>query len=205
MARSLCLSRGGVVGASVSPERGLSVIAWPGGAVEAALEPEPLKGYGEEVPEAGVTLDGGTRQTVTPLGDVAGHALVETYVMRAGQWTLVESEVMWDASGPRWPRDAEETALAAAQAAILGQAGEAAGYVAPGKAFLERSLAELRGNYDGCARAVYQTSGDVVALVKVVSSNLARIDLARYSCARLGGRQGEWKLEAFEICREREN
>lgn len=196
--RTLALSAGEVVQGSLSPERGLSVLAWPEGVAELSVEPEPVSGYAQMTDDAGVYVDEATRQFVTPLDDVARHALVQTLQLSNGEWRMIASEVMWAADGPKWPDNPEDTAIAACQAAILHLPGEASGYVAPAAAQAERRILDLYGRFDGCAKATYSHNNDV-ALVRVEGPNFARVTYAGYSCSRLGGMQGEWRLDDFYV------
>ncbi|MDO4547169.1 MAG: hypothetical protein Q4D04_03630 [Clostridia bacterium] len=199
LARAIALSRGTIVPGSVPGGRGLSVVAWPGAIAEVFAQVQPLTGYESEAPLTEIYIDETTRQTITPLGDVVGHAIVTTKRLAQGEWTVLSSEIMWATDGPKWPQTPEDTAIAAAQAAILNLRGEARGYIAPGRADVERRLTELGGTYDGCAKATYGASADVVALVKIERENLAGVTFARYFCSKMGGGQGEWRLERFDI------
>ena len=146
----------------------------------------------------GVTLlnDSAVR-LLRPFGDSAGHASLETWAQTPQGWQPVASEPMWEKGAPIRPETPEATAIAAAEAAQLGLAGEAAACFAP--TFPCTEIIRRLSDYDGCIPLRHALPGgeSAVGLMKL-DGNLLRIIPAVYA-ASPGGAYGFWQLTKLEI------
>jgi len=147
--------------------------------------------------------DGGLFTAVTALGDRVGHGMLEQWLVDGGGPTLVSSEATWSRGGPDWPGTAEETMIAAAEAALAGLPAEAEGYLSPALA-AERPLARLSEICDLCVPMKYglPDARPCVGLLKAVNDHLATVRPLYYRAEPVGSRQGPWQIERLRVGEE---
>ncbi len=141
--------------------------------------------------------DRNTLRLLRPLGDIVGHAQLETWQNADKGWMLVESEPMWLNGSPNLPQTPEETAVAAVEAAQLGVLQEAQSYCAPLSDCME--VLKRAQNYSGCVPLRYPLPGGeaAVGLMKMDGA-LLRITPLYYQAVR-GGIHGAWQLQAMRL------
>lgn len=131
--------------------------------------------------------------------DLVGHARLE--VWRLEESLALESvEPAWADGAPHWPESAENTVLAALQAAFLGLDGEAEGYLAPKFAGSGLIRARMRG-FNGCTALKYALpdARNAVGLLRAEAPNFARVTPLYYRASPMGGPQGAWRIESLEF------
>lgn len=139
---------------------------------------------------------GGRVRCITRLNDIAGHARAETWLVNEDGLNMEISEFMWSDGAPRVPKSPEETARAAAEAAILGIGGEADAFLSP--VLRGRGYARERVNgADACVAMKYAppSSENAVGLVYTESEYFARVEPLMYRAAVVGGDGGTWLIE----------
>lgn len=196
LTRRFTLSGGRVLPASLAGAQGLWAVAWPGGALEIELTPEMLS-PAAQAPFSPLNLPGaaqqedGTVRVLEPLEDTVGHVRLNSYRLEGGAWKAVHSEILWSQGGPRWPATPEQTALALAEACLLGLADEARGYLLPGA-----PLPGLEGA-SACVPMRYPAPGGraAVGLVYLQGDSLAAVRPMYYRAVATGGPQGTWRLD----------
>lgn len=144
--------------------------------------------------------ENGLLRARTDLNDTARHARMDTYRPTAASLEPLQTEYMWSEGGPKWPDSAENAAIAAVEAAMLGLDGEAEGYLAPamrGKDLLRRIASE----YDAVIPMRYAApkSLPAVALTKKTSARTAKVTPLYYRAVPEGGPQGVWLIDRMEI------
>ena len=149
---------------------------------------------------ARIDISGALVHAVVHEEDIAGHARLETWRIADGALIREGVESAWADGAPHWPQTAQDTMLAALQAAFLGLSGEADGYLAPqlaGGGLLERCVE----GYNACAALKYglPDARGSVGLLRAEAPNCARVFPLYYRAAPMGGMQGPWRIEAVEI------
>ena len=131
----------------------------------------------------------------TERNDTVGHARIERYRASGAGLEMLSSELTWARGAPDWPRNAQDTALAALEASLLGLEGEADGYLAP--ELRGRGLvAGLCAGAMGCGAVKYAPPGAdaAVALFYARGERLAQAECVYYRCVPVGGAQGLWQI-----------
>lgn len=140
----------------------------------------------------------GRLDCATDRNDTVGHAVLERWQASGEGLRLLSSEGAWTHGAPRWPDTAENTAIAAFEAAILGLAGEADMYLAP--ELRGRNLPKsLAGDAIACGAVKYAPpdAKSAVALFIRVADRHARADCVFFRAVPAGGNQGPWQLTAL--------
>ena len=133
-----------------------------------------------------------TVRALTDRRDVAGHGLLERWLLNASGLALISSEPVWMDDAPRQPASPEQAALAALEAALLGFTEEAAGYFVPTAA--ERFPLERIGDLGEMALPMkYGSPGGApsVGLLHVESANTALVRPVFCHAVQTGG---QWRL-----------
>ncbi|MGI6239640.1 MAG: hypothetical protein ACOYI5_08455 [Christensenellales bacterium] len=143
--------------------------------------------------------DSGGVRALTKLGDTVGHARIEMWALLAGALEPVDSEYAWANGTPDWPKTAEDTALAAFEAAILGLDAEAEGYLAPPLRASAR-MARLAEGYSAATRLKYALPDhrQAIGLVRAETDRCAAVVPVYYKASAMGGAQGAWAIDALE-------
>lgn len=143
-------------------------------------------------------LDGGAAlRLLHPLGDTAGHAILETWALTPQGWQLTASEPMWENGAPIRPETPEAAAIAAVESAQLGLSNEAAACFAPGIPCAD-VLAQA-ASYDGCVPLKYPAPGGEPSVgLMQLRGHVLHIIPARYA-ARPGGLNGAYQITKLEI------
>ena len=146
-----------------------------------------------------IEIEGPIVRALAALEDTVGHARLETWHLGETGAVLESAEPVWAEGGPRWPRTAEDTVLAALEAAFLGLTGEAEGYLSP-QLHGRGALAALAADFDACAPLKYAPPGarNAVGLLKAEGENFVRVTPLFYRASPLGGAQGPWRVDALE-------
>jgi len=143
-----------------------------------------------------IYLEGNIICALTDFSDIAGHAKLERWAAGPEGLNLLNSAPAWASGEPRWPKTAEDTAIAAVQAALLGYTDEAEGYFtpAPGNAF---PLANIKETCDLCIpmKYAYPDSHPCVALVRLENDCVASVSPLRYSARMTCSLQGAWMID----------
>ena len=192
----LTFSAGKLLPVSLDGAQGLCAVAWPGGAVEVEMTPQALAAA-EAAPFSPLALPGAVQQedgsvrALEPLNDTVGHVRLNTYRLEGGAWQIIHTETLWSQGGPRWPVTPEETAMAMAEACLLGLHDEARGYLLPGT-----PLPSLEGA-TGCVSMRYPLPGgrSAVGLIYLAADSLAVVQPMYYRAVATGGPQGTWRLD----------
>ena len=145
--------------------------------------------------------EGGVEAFV-PEGDFAGHGRLETWQWAGDALHLARTELLWADGAPRWPRTPEETALCALQAARLGLAQEAQGYLAPTAECREAfALARESG---GAVALPWGMPGGIpcVGLLSRPQGPVLTVSPVAYSAERTGTAQGPWRLTRLAPLRQ---
>ena len=133
--------------------------------------------------------------------DTVGHARLMTFRTAGDGVELAECEPMWVPGAPHWPDSPEKTAMAAAEAAILGLWDEAEGYLLPERRENLREVLRACGEYQ-CAAPLPVTPPDgrsAIALCRATGRHTGDARALRYHAVPGGGSQGPWRLDALEI------
>ena len=149
---------------------------------------------------AKIEVEGGLVRVIVPQGDLVGHAQLETW--RATENALVreECESIWESGAPRWPQTAEESAIAALEAAFAGRDSETEGYLAPQFGGILR-LRDCIRDFSGCTALKYPLADGraAVGLLHSLAPNFAHVVPLYYRAAMTGGAQGPWQIESLEF------
>lgn len=115
--------------------------------------------------------------------DIAGHASTEKWRLTPSGPELISSEPGWQNGRAKAPETAEETAVAAVQAALMGKADEAAGYLSE-EMKNKNVLDALFGKYDLCTTMKYAHPDNrpCIALVRLAGEHMAVAEPMYYSC-----------------------
>ena len=136
-------------------------------------------------------------------GDTVGHARLITLRDGPDGAEVAEVEPMWELGAPRWPDTPHRTALAAAEAAVLGLWDEAEGYLSPEAR--ERLAPVIRecGEYQCAAELPAPLPGgrSAVALCRATGKNTGEAQALTYHAVAGGGSQGYWRLDSLEWAR----
>jgi len=135
-------------------------------------------------------------RSLTETGDVTGHVISRTWDIGANGPDMLSEQVLWSDGGPKWPRDAENAAIAACQAAILGLWDEAEGYLET----RQRGTGLMQKLCNGAADCIslpysLPDSRRAVGIVRRISPNWAKADALYYRARPDGGMQGIWEIE----------
>ncbi len=162
-----------------------------------ALDPELLRLSALDVEALG---DGSVRALVD-VDDQVGHVQLMTYRPSASGYELAQAEPMWASGAPKWPQTAEDTALAALQAARLGLVDEAGAYFAAGLPGVGGAALAEAARSDGAVALKYPlpTGEQAVGLLKLIGDNAAMVTPVSYRALARGGSQGVWRLESLEL------
>lgn len=166
-----------------------------GGQYLATLAPDLSAQTGLVVADAIEPSDGGLFSAFSALGDTVGHARLEQWLVEPDGPRCVSSEGAWAGAGPRWPDTAEDTMIAAVEAALAGLPGERDGYLSPALA-QNRPLDAIADACDLCVPMKYPLpdATPCVALVKQLNPHLATARPLHYRAEPVGGPQGRWMI-----------
>ena len=143
-------------------------------------------------------MDGGMFTAIVDLGDRVGHGRLEQWLLDADGLTRASSEAVWSRGAPRWPATAEETMLAAVEAALAGLDDEAEGYLSPALA-AGRPLRAIGEVCELCLPMKYglPEPRPCVGLLHAQNDHLAAVRPLYYRAEPSGGRQGPWQIVAI--------
>lgn len=115
--------------------------------------------------------------------DVAGHATVEKWRLTAEGLELISSEPGWKDGRAKKPETAEQTAIAAVQAALMGKTEEALDYLTE-ELREENPLDQFFGKYDLCTEMKYAHPDNrpCIALLRLAGERMAVAEALYYSC-----------------------
>ena len=171
-----------------------------GGQYLAALAPDLSALLGTLEADAIEPADGGLISAVVSLKDRVGHAQLEQWIVDGDGLRRVSSESAWSAGAPRWPDTAEDTMIAAVEAALAGLPAEAEGYLSPALA-TGKALASIGQICEGCAPMKYGMPGEraCVGLLRAENAHLAVARPLYYRAEPSGGQQGPWQIVALSL------
>ena len=171
-----------------------------GGQYLVALSGDMSRLLGQLTADSIAPSDGGLYSAVISLRDSVGHGRLEQWLADGTGLTPVSSENVWSDGGPRWPKTAEGTMIAAAEAMLAGLPAEAEGYLSPALA-ASRPLDNIAEACDLCVPMAYAGPDPrpCVGLLKSVNDHLAEVRPLYYSAAPSGGRQGPWQIEGMAV------
>lgn len=137
-----------------------------------------------------------TVRALTGRGDVAGHGTLERWRLDEFGPVFLSSEPVWMEGTPRLPSTPEQTALAAAEAALLGLFDEASEHLSPslrsGSAL--DAIAEL-GSLCLPMKYAPPDGQSAIALLRMESANSAVVHPLYYQAEH---RSGRWMLTSLE-------
>ncbi|MBQ3574644.1 MAG: hypothetical protein IJA26_03195 [Clostridia bacterium] len=131
--------------------------------------------------------------------DIAGHATTERWRLTAEGLELLSSEAGWAGGSAKHPQTAQQTALAAVQAALMGNLEEA-------EAFLSEELAQgepfadIIGKYELCTDMKYAHPDNrpCIALIRLENEHMAIAEPLYYSCEKKNGAFSISRLEFMD-------
>lgn len=131
----------------------------------------------------------GNIQAFVSENDFAGHAALENWRLTPEGLELVSTEEGWSGGSRRHPESAQDTVIAAVQAALTSKDDEAAEYLSE-KLRGENPFGALYGKYELCTEMKYAHPDNrpCVALIQLEGEHLARVHPLYYSCIHQGGR-----------------
>jgi hypothetical protein len=132
---------------------------------------------------------------MTASGDIVGHGRLEQWMADGTGLRRVSSEPVWTSGGPAWPETAENTMIAAVQAALEGLWSEADNYFVP--ALADTSPLNAIGDVcDMCLSMKYGLPGsrNCVGLMRMENERLAAVTPLFYRAQMTGGAQGPWQI-----------
>ena len=167
------------------------------GRYAAAFRAEDLTPLTSVTADAIEFTENGLIRTLTALHDVVGHSLMELWQPSRDGLENTGGEYLWSDGAPAWPESAENTAIAAIEAAMLGLDGEAGGYLAP-RLQAESPLSA----YVGCDAVLPMkyappTHEPAIALVRKLSPRTAEATPLYYHAVPEGGTQGKWLIDSL--------
>ena len=129
--------------------------------------------------------------------DIAGHATIEKWRLSAEGLELVSSEQGWEDETAKHPQSAEETAIAAVQAALLGKTDEALEYLHEDLRD-KNPLDNLFGKYDLCTQMKYAHPDNkpCIALIRLENERLAVAEPLYYGCVH---NDGQYLIDRFYL------
>jgi len=164
---------------------------FPGGEYAALFSSNDLSPKGAMTGDS-ISVDGGNIISVTSLSDSTGHLRRDIYSLSPDGLTLQDSDIIFPESGPAQPTGAESTALAAAEALLLGLSDEAAG-------FMDCRTPVLPGDVQYAMPMKYGVpdSQPAIALISRLSENAAKASPLYYKSALQP--DGRYKITGFHI------
>lgn len=141
------------------------------------------------------SADGSIRALLSE-NDFAGHGAAEKWQLTPEGLQLISSEPVWSGGSPRMPERAQDTVIAAVQAALLGRAEEAEQYLSDALRS-ENPLNGLYGKYEMCTEMKYAHPDNrpCVALIRLIGEHMAYAEPLYYICVR---RDGRYWIESIE-------
>ena len=136
-----------------------------------------------------IDIDSGENITATLTeDDFAGHMTKETWRLTAEGPELISSEAGFQGGRARKPETAEQTALAAVQAALLGKTEETENYLTD-ELKEENPLISLFGKYDLCTEMKYAHPDNrpCIALIRLEGEHMAVAEPLYYGCREMEG------------------
>ena len=142
---------------------------------------------------------GDVLNAIVSVGDSVGHGRLEQWIADGSGLQCVSSEPVWSLGAPRWPQTAEDTMVAAVEAALAAQPDEADGYLTPALA-AEAPLRAVGEICDLCLPMKYGAPDPrpCVALLKAENARLATARPLYYRAQESGGVQGPWRIAWME-------
>lgn len=137
---------------------------------------------------------------ISELNDLTGHIAVQRWEWTGDEYQAAESTVGFANGVPRQPSSPEETALAAAQAAILGMADEAAGYISEADRQKVTAVLDEAASYGGAVRLPRPPidGRPAIGLLREESEGISRV-FPLYYGAEADGSTGYWRLNFLRI------
>ena len=135
------------------------------------------------------------RAAIAP-GDTVGHAAAEEWQLTSAGLQLLSSQCSWEHGSPRWPQSPEDTALAAAEAAMAGLDDEADAYMLP-RLREKQPLRDIGSRCDLCVKMKYMPpdSGPCIGLLRLEGGNLARVEPLHFRTVPSDRHEFPWQLE----------
>lgn len=129
--------------------------------------------------------------------DFSGHARIESWQLTADGPTLLSTEAAWADGSARLPKNAEETALAVVQAALLGKKAEVRAYMTE-ELFASEKLDALYAQYELCTEMKYAPTDNrpCLALLHLPNERIAIATPLYYACIR---ENGSYLLDQIEV------
>ena len=144
-------------------------------------------------------VDGGVFSVVVASGDSVGHGRLEKWLLDGNGLNRVSSEPTWSEGAPRWPTTAQETLIAAVEAALAGQWDEADGYLRQPLA-AARPLEHIAEICDACVPMKYglPDARPCAGLLKLENAHLATVRPLYCRAEESGGAQGPYTITSLE-------
>ena len=147
-----------------------------------------------------IDFSGDIIHATASLGDTVGHGRLEQWFADENGLQRLSSEPVWASGNPVWPETAEDTMIAAVEAALAELPEEADGYFAP-------SLGEtspLNAVSDICDLCLPMKYGSpsphpCVGLLKIESDHFAKVTPLCYRARLAGSLQGPWQIDWISL------
>ena len=129
--------------------------------------------------------------------DFAGHAALETWRLAPEGLELVSSEEGWSGGSRRHPESAQDTVIAAVQAALAGRMDEAEECLSEALRG-SRVFDDISGKYDLCIEMKYghPDNRPCIALLRLENDHLAVAEPLYYRC---GQKDGKFRVDQLEL------
>ncbi|MBQ8506098.1 MAG: hypothetical protein IJ466_01505 [Clostridia bacterium] len=137
-------------------------------------------------------------RALVPAGDPSGHATREIWQLSPAGLMLVSSEPTWLEGVPKYPQNAEETAISAIEAARCGRMEEAENYLAPNLRS-RHPLEKIIESCDLCVELKYRMdSRPGVGLLRLEGGNFARVSALYFHTTASDDPRFPYQISAFE-------
>ena len=145
-------------------------------------------------------IDIDSEETITATlaeDDFAGHITVEKWQLTPDGPELISSEPGWQNGKAKQPETAEQTALAAVQAALMGKTDEAEAFLTE-ELKEKQPLSKLFGQYDLCTEMKYAHPDNrpCIALLRLEGEHMAIAEPLYYSCVK---KDGVFRIDQLEF------
>ena len=147
-----------------------------------------------------IDFSGDIIHAATSLGDTVGHGKLEQWFADESGLQRLSSEPVWPSGNPLWPETAEDTMIAAVEAALAGLFEEADGYFS--SALEDTSpLNAISDVCDLCLPMKYGSPSPLpsVGLLTMESDHFAKVTPLYYRARLAGSMQGPWQIDWISL------
>jgi len=144
--------------------------------------------------------DGDILHAMVSFNDTVGHGRLEQWLVDDDGLKRLSSEPVWPSGGPSWPQTAEDTMIAAVEAALQGLFGEADNYFTPSLG----DTSPLNAISDVCDLCLPMKYGipdqrPCIGLLHMENECFATVAPLWYRAHLAGGPQGAWQIEWISL------